>query len=87
MEDRVDPVEDLKIITSELRQKDIDVMQNQIDQLENLKKRGLKKEQQEELDASIRVRGILILCLLWCSSLLDFLFEVDTHNMETLDNH
>ena len=60
VEDRVDPVEDLNIITGELRQKDEVQVQGHVDTLEALKKRGggqFKKDHQEELDSAIKVRA------------------------------
>lgn len=49
VEDRVDPVEDLEIIHNELRLKDIERVQKHLDGVKALEKRGLSKEQKEEL--------------------------------------
>ncbi|DBA95824.1 hypothetical protein WJX77_008189 [Trebouxia sp. C0004] len=49
VEDRVDPVEDLEIIHNELRLKDIERVQKHLEGVKALEKRGLSKEQKEEL--------------------------------------
>ncbi|DBA72887.1 hypothetical protein WJX79_005798 [Trebouxia sp. C0005] len=49
VEDRVDPVEDLEIIHNELRLKDIERVQKHLDGVKAMEKRGLSKEQKEEL--------------------------------------
>ena len=55
VEDRVDPVEDLEIIHSELRAKDIERCKSAIESVKKLIPRGLKKEQKEDLDAGEKV--------------------------------
>lgn len=49
VEDRVDPVEDLEIIHNELRLKDIERVQRHFEGVKAMEKRGLSKEQKEEL--------------------------------------
>ncbi|KAL6770418.1 FAP204 [Auxenochlorella protothecoides x Auxenochlorella symbiontica] len=55
VEDRVDPVEDLEIVHSELRAKDIERIQGAIESLKKLIPRGLTKEQKEEMAAAEKV--------------------------------
>ncbi|GAB4815015.1 hypothetical protein N2152v2_002061 [Parachlorella kessleri] len=49
VEDRVNPVEDLEIIHSELRAKDIERLEKYVQSIRDQEKRGLKKEQKEEI--------------------------------------
>jgi obg-like ATPase 1 len=55
VEDRIDPIEDIEIITNELRLKDIDFVQKNVNELKKLIPRGLKKEQKEELASAEKV--------------------------------
>lgn len=48
VEDRVDPVADLEIIHAELRLKDIERVRGQMEALDKIRSRGLKKDQLEE---------------------------------------
>eukprot|EP01024_Parvocaulis_polyphysoides_P072703 TRINITY_DN925_c0_g1_i6.p1 TRINITY_DN925_c0_g1~~TRINITY_DN925_c0_g1_i6.p1 ORF type:complete len:390 (-),score=78.24 TRINITY_DN925_c0_g1_i6:578-1747(-) len=59
VEDRVDPVDDLDIIHSELRQKDLEKVQNTIADIEKQIPRGLKKEMKEELEVNQKIRECL----------------------------
>lgn len=60
VEDRIDPVEDLEIIHSELRAKDIDRLEGHIESLKKMIPRGLiKKEQKEEMAAAEHVLEFL----------------------------
>lgn len=55
VEDRVDPIEDIQIITRELRLKDIAAIERIIADLRKAIPRGLKKEQKEELASAEKV--------------------------------
>ena len=57
VEDRVDPIEDIEIITGELRLKDIEFVSKYVDELKKMAGRGpgLKKEQKEELATAEKV--------------------------------
>jgi len=59
VEDRVDPVGDIEIITNELRLKDQEQVEKCIVDLKKLIPRGLKKEQKEELASAEKVRDWL----------------------------
>lgn len=60
VEDRIDPVEDLDIIHSELRAKDLERVKNFIDGLVKSNRSGtMKKEQKEELAAAEKVQAWL----------------------------
>jgi len=50
VEDRIDPVDDLEIIHSELRAKDLARAQNEHESLKKMVPRGLKKEQKEQME-------------------------------------
>lgn len=55
VEDRVDPVDDIEIITRELRLKDISALQRIVADIRKQIPRGLKKEQKEELASAEKV--------------------------------
>ncbi|KAK9806229.1 hypothetical protein WJX72_006384 [[Myrmecia] bisecta] len=55
VEDRIDPVADLEIIHQELRLKDIERVSNIIKDIEAMVKRGLTKEQKEDLACAQKV--------------------------------
>ncbi|KAK9841583.1 hypothetical protein WJX74_008311 [Apatococcus lobatus] len=55
VEDRIDPVDDLEIIHGELRSKDVERAENHIEGLKKFEKKGLTKEQKEELAIAERV--------------------------------
>ena len=57
VEDRVDPIEDIDIITGELRLKDIEFVGKHVEELKRMAGRGpgLKKEQKEELATAEKV--------------------------------
>lgn len=59
VEDRIDPVEDLKIIFSELRAKDLERVNNYIENINKVTGRGLKKEQKDELEMCERFKESL----------------------------
>jgi obg-like ATPase 1 len=50
-----DPIEDIEIITNELRLKDIELLEKTIAELKRCASRGLKKEQKEELASAEKV--------------------------------
>lgn len=50
-----DPIEDIEIITNELRLKDIDLVEKNVAELKKQIPRGLKKEQKEELASAEKV--------------------------------
>jgi obg-like ATPase 1 len=79
VEDRVDPVEDLEIIHSELRAKDIERCLNAVEAVRKQIPRGLKKEQKEELEAGEKV-------LAWLEEGKDIRFgEWNTREVEWLN--
>lgn len=55
VEDRVDPIADIEIITSELRIKDTAQVEKIVADLKKCIPRGLKKEQKEELASAEKV--------------------------------
>lgn len=55
VEDRVDPIDDIQIITRELRLKDIAALERIVSELRKMIPRGLKKEQKEELASAEKV--------------------------------
>lgn len=55
VEDRVDPIEDIQIITRELRLKDIAALERIVADIRKQIPRGLKKEQKEELASAEKV--------------------------------
>lgn len=59
VEDRVDPVGDLEIIHSELRLKDRVKVDSAVSEINKFKSRGLKKEQEEELELCKRLQALL----------------------------
>ena len=60
VEDRVDPIDDIEIITNELRLKDIDFVEKNVAELKKMIPRGLKKEQKEELASAEKVLAWLV---------------------------
>ncbi|KAF5829420.1 P-loop containing nucleoside triphosphate hydrolase protein [Dunaliella salina] len=59
VEDRVDPVQDLEIIHSELRLKDLTRVNNSMEAIDKMRSRGLKKEQLEEYAVCEKLKGWL----------------------------
>ncbi|CAG9461589.1 unnamed protein product [Pedinophyceae sp. YPF-701] len=59
VEDRVDPVEDLAIIHAELRAKDLERVNGEIERINKGKNRGLSKEEKENLETGARVVELL----------------------------
>jgi obg-like ATPase 1 len=59
VEDRVDPIADIEIITNELRLKDLEAVEKNVAEVKKLIPRGLKKEQKEELASAEKVRDWL----------------------------
>ena len=55
VEDRVDPIDDIEIITRELRLKDMEALEKIVAAIKKLIPRGLKKEQKEELASAEKV--------------------------------
>lgn len=59
VEDRVDPIADIEIITNELRLKDLEAVEKNVAEVKKLIPRGLKKEQKEELASAEKVMAWL----------------------------
>ncbi|KAE9452430.1 hypothetical protein C3L33_15673, partial [Rhododendron williamsianum] len=67
VDDSVDPVRDLEVITEELRLKDLEFMENKIEDIEKSMKRSNDKQLKIELELCQRVCGLFVLeiLLLW----------------------
>jgi len=59
VEDRINPVEDLDIIHSELRAKDLKQVQNEHEAMKKMIPRGLKKEQKEDMEHLEKIIALL----------------------------
>ncbi len=78
VEDRVDPIEDIEIITNELRLKDIEFVDKNVQELKKQIPRGLKKEQKEELASAEKV-------LAWLQAGKDIRNGMDEWNLKDVD--
>ena len=73
-----DPIDDIEIITNELRLKDIDMIDKIVNDLKKQIPRGLKKEQKEELASAEKV-------LAWLQSGKDVRNGMDEWNLKDVD--